>query len=378
MLRMSDKKLGFGMMRLPLEKAEDQGTIDLEQTKAMVDLFLEKGFTYFDTAWMYHSFRSEEAVKECLVARHPRDSYTLATKLHCGFFNTQEERNGVFEQQLEKTGAGYFDYYLLHAIDDENIGKYETLDCFNFVRAKREEGLARHIGFSFHGTPELLDRVLTEHPELEFVQLQLNYLDWDSKYVQSGKCYEIAQRHGKAVVVMEPVKGGTLARVPEKAEELLRSMDPDASAASWAIRFAASLPNVQVVLSGMSDLAQMEDNLSYMADFKPLTEEERKNLVRVADIIRDSVTIPCTACSYCTDGCPMSIAIPRYFALYNEDMRATGGKGRARNKEDFAQVAAEFGKPGDCVECGQCEGACPQHLPIIDLLKTVAGRYEDQ
>lgn len=376
MLQMSEKKLGFGMMRLPRLDAANDAAIDLEQVKTMVDLFLEKGFTYFDTAWMYHSFKSEEAVKECLVDRHPRESYTLATKLHAGFFNTVEERDQIFEEQLRKTGAGYFDFYLIHDVERENIEKYEALGCFDFVKAKREAGLAKHIGFSFHADPELLDEVLTRHPEMEFVQLQINYLDWDSKKVQSGGCYEVAAKHGKSVVVMEPVKGGALAAIPPEAEALLKDMDPQASPASWAIRFAASLPNVQVVLSGMSNLAQMEDNLSYMAGFRPLTDPERETLARVAAIIRGGIAIPCTACSYCTDGCPMSIAIPRYFALYNEDYRETLGKGFPVNRSAYNELTETFGRASDCVQCGQCEGICPQHLPIIEHLQTVAKRYE--
>lgn len=375
MLSMSEKKLGFGMMRLPLKNPGDQAGVDYEKVNAMVDRFLAEGFTYVDTAWMYHSFQSEVAVRECLVKRYPRDAYTLATKLHCGFFNTVEERDRVFETQLEKTGVDYFDFYLIHDIERENIEKYEALDCFNFVQAKKEAGLARHIGFSFHADAELLDEVLKRHPEMEFVQLQINYLDWESAYIQSRLCYEVAEKHGKTVVVMEPVKGGTLAQVPPEAEKLLRAMDPDASVASWAIRFAASLPNVGVVLSGMSDQGQMEDNLSYMKNFKPLTEGERETLAQVAETIRKSITIPCTACSYCTDGCPMNIAIPRYFGVYNADMRASGGKRDPQNRDDYAALTAQFGRPEDCVECGQCEGICPQHLPIIENLKTVARRY---
>ena len=279
-----EKKLGFGLMRLP-QNSPNAADIDLEQVKQMVDLFLEKGFTYFDTAWMYNGFASENAVKKVLTSRHPRESFTLATKLHAGFVHSLEDRDKVFNAQLEKTGAGYFDYYLLHGIEAGMLPAYEKYDCFSWLLGKKAEGLVKHAGFSFHDQPELLDRILTEHPEMEFVQLQINYLDWESEWVKSRACYEVCVKHGKPVIVMEPVKGGTLANVPEEAEKLFAAENPSMSVPSWAIRFAASLPNVMVVLSGMSTLSQMQDNLSYMADFKPLTDAEKDVCFKVADII---------------------------------------------------------------------------------------------
>ena len=371
------KKLGFGLMRLPLNDKSNPADIDMEQLKQMVDLFMENGFTYFDTAWMYNAFASESAAKEALVSRYPRESFTLATKLHAGFIETKEDRDKIFNTQLERTGAGYFDYYLIHGIEATMIEKYESLECFDWLLEKKAAGLVKHAGFSFHDTPEMLEEILTKHPEMEFVQLQINYLDWESEWIRSRACYEVAERHGKPVIVMEPVKGGTLAKVPAEAEALFKAQDPSMSVPSWAIRFAASLPNVMVVLSGMSSIDQMKDNLSYMKEFRPLSEEEQKICFKAADIINSQVAIPCTGCSYCTEGCPMNIAIPQYFSIYNEDMREhLEEKGWTINFTNYEIISGTRGKASDCIACGQCEGVCPQHLSIIDYLKDVAAHYE--
>lgn len=371
------KKLGFGLMRLPARNPQNAGDVDLEQVKQMVDLFMKKGFTYFDTAWMYCGFQSEPTVKEALVSRYPRDSFTLATKLHSGFFHSLEDRDKVFNEQLEKTGAGYFDYYMLHGIETGSLPKYERFDCFNWLKAKKEAGLVKSMGISFHAHAELLDEILTKYPFLEFVQLQINYLDWESQWIQSRACYEVAVKHNKPVIVMEPVKGGTLAKVPPQAEALFQQRGPGASPASWAIRFAASLPGVMMVLSGMSSLAQMEDNLSYMEDFQPLTEEEKAMVFQAGELINSQIAVPCTGCSYCTEGCPQKIAIPQYFSLYNEDMRERlEEKGWTVNFTNYANLAERFGKASDCVGCGQCEEMCPQHLPVMEHLKAVAAHFD--
>lgn len=370
------KKLGFGLMRLPLLDKDDPTSIDLEQAKQMVDDFIAAGFTYFDTAWMYHHFKSEEAVKEILVSRHPRDSYTLATKLHAGFIRTEEDRDRIFNEQRRKTGAEYFDYYLLHDMGTSHYEIYEKLHCFEWLAEKKKQGLVKHMGFSFHDTADVLDKVLTAHPEMEFVQLQINYLDWESQGIQSRLCYEVACKHGKPVIVMEPVKGGTLANVPAEVSEIFKAHAPEMSIPSWAIRFAAGLDNVFMVLSGMSDLAQLHDNMGYMSDFHPLTTEELGLVNKAVEIINGRIAIPCTGCSYCTDGCPMNIPIPTYFSLYNADLQEASGKSWTPQGEYYERKAANFGKASQCIGCGQCEGVCPQHLPVIRHLRTVAEYFE--
>lgn len=370
------KKLGFGLMRLPLTDANDKGSIDIEALKEMVDTFMEQGFTYFDTAWMYCAFKSENAVKEALTDRYPRDRYTLTTKLHASYLKTKEDRDRIFEEQRQKTGVDYFDYYLIHAIDQELYSIYNEMDCFNWLIEKKKQGFVKHIGFSYHDSAEFLDQVLTEHPEMEFVQLQMNYLDWESAEVQSRKCYEVASKHGKPVIVMEPVKGGTLADVPVEVRESFAAYHPDLSVPSWAIRFVASLDNVAMVLSGMSNMEQLMDNISYMKEFVPMNAEEIELVHKAAEMIKDSIAIPCTGCSYCTEGCPMQIAIPDLFRVYNKSKR--GEISDVEADEEYRQLTESGGKARECLACGQCQVACPQHLEIINYLKDVAKCMEKQ
>ena len=367
------KKLGFGLMRLP---ELENGKIDVEQVKTMVDMFMAKGFTYFDTAYGYSMGESEASIKLALVDRYPRESFRLATKLPAwAGAQTAEEAKQMFYTSLERTGAGYFDFYLLHNVGDMRTAAFDKFGIWDFLAERKKEGLIKHLGFSFHDKAEVLDRVLTEHPDMEFVQLQINYADWESPAVESRKCWETARRHGKPVVIMEPVKGGILASPPPQVAEIFKAADPNASVSSWAIRFAASLDGVITVLSGMSNIAQMEDNLSYMADFKPLDEAERAVIARAQKALDEIPTIPCTSCGYCLPGCPMSVNIRGIFKAMNMEL-IYGNRAASLKEYDFSTRFQNLGKAGDCVACGQCEGVCPQHLSIVDELRRCAALFE--
>ncbi len=353
-------KLGFGLMRLP--RLEDS-TIDIEQTKKMVDLFREAGGTYFDTAFAYPG--SEEAIRQALVERYPRDSYTLATKLIVqADAHDEEAAKQEFYTSLERTGAGYFDFYLLHALQRTNYSKYDELHLWDYVKELKEKGLIKHYGFSFHANPDLLEELLEKHPDVEFVQLQINYADWENPGVNSKRNLEICKAHGKPVVVMEPVKGGILADPIDTVKEILDA-ENNGSYASWALRFVASQENIMMVLSGMSNIAQMEDNLSFMKEFKPLDEHENEVIRKAQKALNEDQSIPCTGCRYCTKGCPMNIPIPDIFTVENRKK----GSPEFRTKREYTIVTVGKGKASDCVQCGQCESACPQHLPIIKLLE---------
>ena len=372
--------LGMGAMRLPVIDGDDS-RIDEAKTFRMVDQAMAAGVNYYDTAWGYHGGQSEIVLGRAL-ARYPRERFCLADKFPGYDLHNMGKVEAIFEEQLRKCQVEYFDFYLFHNVCEMNIDAYlndEKYRTYSYLMEQKRNGRIKHLGFSAHGSVEVIRRFLNAYgKDMEFCQLQLNYLDWESEWVQSRGCYEVAEKHGKQVIVMEPVKGGTLANLPEKAAQMFREKDPDHSVPSWAIRFAASLPNVMVVLSGMSSLDQMRDNLSYMKDFKPLTEEEKEICFLAAGIINGQITIPCTGCSYCTEGCPQNIAIPKYFSIYNEDMRENlEEKGWTVNYTNYNILASKFGKASDCIACGQCESVCPQHLPIIENLKDVAKHYEE-
>ena len=367
-------KLGFGLMRLPRIEAENN-RIDVEQTAEMANRFFDGGLKYCDTAYVYEG--SEEAAKAAIVSRHDRESFYITSKLNVNAQGVTDEASAKQElfTSLERTGAGYFDFYLLHAMGKGNMQKFEDWHIWEFVKEQKEKGLIKHYGFSFHDTPEVLDEILTKHPDAEFVQLQINYADWNNPSVQSRGCYEVARKHNKPIVVMEPVKGGTLANPPKAVAELLKSADPDASYASWAIRFVASLPGIMVVLSGMSNLDQMDDNLSYMSDFKPLNEEEQAVIAKAQEILANIESIPCTGCRYCTAGCPMQIEIPRIFTAMN--MSLIFDQPEAAKKRYKMSVGNGHGMASECIQCGQCEMQCPQHIEIREWLQKCAAALEE-
>ena len=356
-------RLGFGLMRLP---KNPDGTIDIPQVCEMADHFIAAGGTYFDTAFVYDNGGSEAAFKAAVADRYPRETYTVCTKLHAAMQCTDEaSAKQQFRTSLERTGAGYFDYYLLHALQRSTVQKYNEYHIWDYIAEQKAKGLVRHYGFSFHADPVLLEQLLKEHPEIDFVQLQINYADWDNPGVASRRNWELCRAYGKPVVIMEPVKGGILADPIPKVREILDSAGSGASYASWALRFAAGLDNILAVLSGMSSLAQMDDNLSHMRPFVPLDEKEMQLIAKAQKALDAAKDIPCTACHYCTKGCPAQIPIPEIFTVYNR----REGSPHFRTVREYTIVTTDRGNAADCVQCGQCEMVCPQHLPIISLLK---------
>ncbi|MBR4758758.1 MAG: aldo/keto reductase [Lachnospiraceae bacterium] len=364
-------KLGFGLMRLP----EEKGVIDMDHVCRMVDAYMDAGMNYFDTAYVYHGGRSEVAAREALVKRYPREDFMLATKLPAWEIHRAEDVDRIFEEQLERAGVDYFDFYLLHSIEDgSNYETYEKYDCFNWGMKKKEEGQIKHLGFSFHGSPKLLEQVLDKHPEIEFVQIQLNYADWNNPVVRSGELYQILHKRQIPIIVMEPIKGGTLANIQPELKEMFEAERPGASAASWALRYVGSLPGVMTILSGMSTIDQINDNIATFTDFEPLSDEEKKVVDKVRAIMLNIPLIGCTSCRYCCDGCPMKISIPDVFSavntvkLYNEQFRP---------QMFYNGLVQSSGRASACVGCGQCEGVCPQHLPIIKLLKEASEMFDN-
>lgn len=362
------KNFGFGFMRLPMAGNE----VDVAQTCQMVDLFLENGFNYFDTAHGYLDGKSEGAIKTCLTSRYPREQYILTDKLTGCYFKKEEDIRPLFESQLKACGVEYFDFYLMHAQGAENFEFYKQCRAYETAFALKKEGKIRHVGISFHDRARVLEQILREYPQIEVVQIQFNYADYDDPAVESRKCYEVCRKFGKPIIVMEPVKGGNLVNLPEEAKAVFKELD-GGSPASYAIRFAAGFPGMMMVLSGMSTLSQMQDNLSFMKEFQPLNETELAAVKKVQEIFHSMNLIPCTACRYCTDGCPKNISIPDLFACMN-------------TKQIYHDWNADYyynevhtvnhGKASDCIKCGKCEKICPQHLHIRDLLVDVAAEFE--
>lgn len=366
---LSNSKLGFGLMRLPKDK---QGQIKLDEVQRMVDSYMERGFNYFDTAYVYEG--SEEAIRQTLVEKYPRDVYTLADKLPAWKLTCQEDVERIFQESLNRTGVDYFDFYLLHSVEKSHYPTYEKYQCFDFIQEMKKQGKIKYMGFSFHDDADFLDKVLTEHPEIDFVQLQLNYLDWENGVIQSRRNYEVARKHHKPIIVMEPIKGGTLASFSDDIEKIYKDYAPQKSIASWALRYVASLEGVMTILSGMSNAQQMNDNLDTMTHFEKINNEEAKLIKQVTDQVLSYPTIPCTKCRYCTPGCPMHIQIPDLFTAYNSAKMY--GENRRYDTYYKDHSTGDYQPAKACIACGQCESVCPQHLEIISLLKEVSEVFD--
>lgn len=371
-------KLGMGMMRLPLIDENDFTSIDYEQVNKMVDTYMDAGFNHFDTAYIYHEGKSENAFKKSVVERYPRDSYKIATKMPLFIISDESQLEPIFSEQLENCGVDYFDYYMLHNVSGFTETAWKNVDLYSFIKNKKEEGFIKHIGLSTHGNAEFLEEILLTHPELEFVLLQINYLDWEDEAIESRKCLEVAKKYNKPVMIMEPYKGGFLADVPEEAEKLMKEYNPNRSIVSWAMRFVANL-DVCVVLTGASSLEQLENNIEEFNNADPLNEEEYKILEEVSNIINSNITVNCTKCRYCVDTCPADIDIAKIFDMYN--------KHKILGHEDWSQAGNAYlnysklpsvGIASDCVECESCIEECPQQINIPEVLKDVQKTFETE
>lgn len=372
-------KLGMGMMRLPLVDENDQTSIDMEQVNKMVDLYMDAGFNCFDTAFVYHEGVGEAAFRESVVKRYPRESFKISTKLPLFVITEESQLESLFAQQLENCGVDYFDYYMLHNVSGFTENAWKNVDLYSFIQKKKEEGYIKHIGISTHGNAEFLEEILFEHPELEFVLLQINYLDWDDEGIDSRKCWEVARKYNKKVMIMEPYKGGFLADVPQEAEKLMKDYNPDRSVVSWAMRFVANIDDVCVVYTGASTLEQLENNIDEFKNADPLNDEEMEIIKEVSDIINSNITVDCTKCRYCVDACAEEIDIAKVFDLYN--------KHKMLEKEDWTQFGNAYlnysklpdvGIASDCIECEACIEECPQSINIPEVLKDVAKTFETE
>ena len=372
-------KLGMGLMRLPLMDENDQTSIDYEEVNKMVDAYMDAGFDYFDTAFVYHEGVGEAAFRKCVVERYPRESFKIATKLPLFVITEESQLEPIFAQQLENCGVEYFDYYMLHNVSGFTENAWKNVDLYSFIQKKKEEGYIKHIGISTHGNAEFLEEILFEHPELEFVLLQINYLDWEDEGIESRKCLEVARKYNKQVMIMEPYKGGFLADVPEEAEKIMKEYNPNRSVVSWAMRFVANLEDVEVVLTGASNLEQLENNIYEFKNADPLNDEEMEIISQVSEIINSNITVDCTKCRYCVDTCPEDIDIAKIFDLYNkhkmlkiDEWTQFGNAYLNYSKLDGVGIAS------DCIECEICIEECPQSINIPDVLKDVAKTFETE
>ena len=372
------KNFGFGMMRLPLLEKNNLESVDYEQVNQMVDLFMENGYNYFDTAYPYHNGKSEEAVKKCVIERYPRESVIIADKLPTFLITKEEQLEQIFNQQLERCGVEYFDYYLMHNVSGFSEKGFIDVDSFSFAKQKKEEGKIKKLGLSTHANAEYLDNILSQHPEMEFVQLQINYLDWENEGVESRKCVEVANKYNLPILIMEPLKGGFLVNVPEEAEKIMKEYNSENSIVSWALRYVASIENVMMVLTGSSSLEQAKQNIEIMNNFQKLNEDEYEIIDQVVDIINSNITVPCTKCNYCLSSCPVGINIPKLFTLYNSEKIEDNDQFTAVGNM-YVNIARSDNKiASDCIKCGACIKECPQHIDIPTVMDDVKATFETE